>query len=235
MNRAMMQGRDLGRRSDLPISGRGVRFYRLRRSVEKFLFGCVPSAAGAWPRRPDGRSPSERRSKGSLPPRCPRHRTRPRPARPRPASASASLRVGRVRMHGASLGHRASGVNRTKRLQRLLFCDPRRPFCRLEVAMADLFWLSDEPWAMIEPFMPRDQPGPERKGDRQIISLRGPSVPASCTCSPPAAAGAASGRLWPRPDGPATQPPSIAPMCGPTARPTAVKGARKHGPSVPSP
>ena len=36
--------------------------------------------------------------------------------------------------------------------------------------MADLFWLSDEQWAVIEPFMPRDQPGPERKDDRQIIS-----------------------------------------------------------------
>ncbi len=36
--------------------------------------------------------------------------------------------------------------------------------------MADLFWLSDEQWVVIEPFMPRDQPGPERKDDRQIIS-----------------------------------------------------------------
>ncbi len=36
--------------------------------------------------------------------------------------------------------------------------------------MADLFWLSNEQWAVIEPFMPRDQPGPERKDDRQIIS-----------------------------------------------------------------
>ena len=36
--------------------------------------------------------------------------------------------------------------------------------------MADLFWLSDEQWAVIEPFMPKDQPGPERKDDRQIIS-----------------------------------------------------------------
>ncbi len=36
--------------------------------------------------------------------------------------------------------------------------------------MANLFWLSDEHWAVIEPFMPRDQPGPERKDDRQIIS-----------------------------------------------------------------
>ncbi|MGA4555324.1 IS5-like element ISMpo7 family transposase [Methylorubrum aminovorans] len=36
--------------------------------------------------------------------------------------------------------------------------------------MADLFWLSDEPWAVIEPFLPRNQPGPERKDDRRIIS-----------------------------------------------------------------
>lgn len=36
--------------------------------------------------------------------------------------------------------------------------------------MADLFWLSDEQWAVIEPFMPKNQPGPERRDDRQIIS-----------------------------------------------------------------
>ena len=36
--------------------------------------------------------------------------------------------------------------------------------------MADLFWLSNEQWAVIEPFMPRNQPGPERKDDRRIIS-----------------------------------------------------------------
>ncbi len=45
--------------------------------------------------------------------------------------------------------------------------------------MAYLVWLSDEPWAVIEPFMHKDQPGPERKDDRQIISLRCPSVRAS--------------------------------------------------------
>ncbi|WP_232632061.1 IS5-like element ISMpo7 family transposase, partial [Methylobacterium sp. Leaf118] len=32
------------------------------------------------------------------------------------------------------------------------------------------FWLSDEQWAVIEPFLPRNQPGPERKDDRRIIS-----------------------------------------------------------------
>lgn len=36
--------------------------------------------------------------------------------------------------------------------------------------MANLFWLSDDQWAVIEPFMPKDQPGPERKDDRQVIS-----------------------------------------------------------------
>src|SRR4051795_370913 len=40
----------------------------------------------------------------------------------------------------------------------------------MEAAMADLFWLSDAQWAVIEPFMPCNQPGPERKEDRQIIS-----------------------------------------------------------------
>ena len=61
-------------------------------------------------------------------------------------------------------------MNRTKLLQGLSFRQSGRPFCGLEVAIADLFWLSDEQWAVIEPFMPRDQPGPERKDDRQIIS-----------------------------------------------------------------
>ncbi|WP_409568417.1 IS5 family transposase [Methylobacterium sp. J-072] len=36
--------------------------------------------------------------------------------------------------------------------------------------MADLFWLSDAQWAVIEPFMPKGRPGPARKDDRQIIS-----------------------------------------------------------------
>ena len=36
--------------------------------------------------------------------------------------------------------------------------------------MADLFWLSDAQGAVIEPFMPRNQPGPEREDDRRIIS-----------------------------------------------------------------
>ena len=33
-----------------------------------------------------------------------------------------------------------------------------------------LFWLSDEQWAAIEPFMPKNQPGARRKDDGRIIS-----------------------------------------------------------------
>ena len=36
--------------------------------------------------------------------------------------------------------------------------------------MADLFWLSDEQWAVMEPFMPRNQPGARRVDDRRTIS-----------------------------------------------------------------
>ncbi|WP_343898755.1 IS5 family transposase, partial [Methylorubrum aminovorans] len=36
--------------------------------------------------------------------------------------------------------------------------------------MAELFWLSNEQWAVMEPFMPKNQPGPERNDDRQVIS-----------------------------------------------------------------
>jgi len=36
--------------------------------------------------------------------------------------------------------------------------------------MADLFWLSDEHWAMMEPFMPKIKPGLERNDGRQDIS-----------------------------------------------------------------
>jgi transposase len=38
------------------------------------------------------------------------------------------------------------------------------------VVIADLFWLSDAQWAVIEPFIPRNQPGPECEDDRRIIS-----------------------------------------------------------------
>ncbi len=36
--------------------------------------------------------------------------------------------------------------------------------------MADLFWLSNAQWAVIEPFMPKNQPGARRVDDRQTIS-----------------------------------------------------------------
>ena len=36
--------------------------------------------------------------------------------------------------------------------------------------MADLFWITDEQWAMIEPFMPQNQPGAHRQDDRRIVS-----------------------------------------------------------------
>ena len=36
--------------------------------------------------------------------------------------------------------------------------------------MADPFWLSDEQWVVIEPFMLKNQPGPEREDDCRIIS-----------------------------------------------------------------
>lgn len=61
-------------------------------------------------------------------------------------------------------------MNRTKVLRDLMFFYSRRLSCGLEMTMASLFWLSDEQWAVIGPFMPRDQPGLERKDDRKIIS-----------------------------------------------------------------
>ena len=36
--------------------------------------------------------------------------------------------------------------------------------------MADLIWLSDEQWAVLEPFMPKNQPGARRVDDRRVIS-----------------------------------------------------------------
>jgi transposase len=36
--------------------------------------------------------------------------------------------------------------------------------------MAELFWLSDAQWAVLEPFMPRNQPGARRVNDRRVIS-----------------------------------------------------------------
>ncbi len=36
--------------------------------------------------------------------------------------------------------------------------------------MSHLFWLSDEAWSAIEPFMPKNQPGARRVDDRRVIS-----------------------------------------------------------------
>jgi transposase len=46
--------------------------------------------------------------------------------------------------------------------------------------MTDLFWLSDAQWAVMEPFMPRNQPGPERKEDRQVIAGILPVLTSGC-------------------------------------------------------
>jgi len=36
--------------------------------------------------------------------------------------------------------------------------------------MSGLFWLNEEQWSAIEPFMPRNQPGAHRVDDRRVIS-----------------------------------------------------------------
>jgi transposase len=36
--------------------------------------------------------------------------------------------------------------------------------------MADRFWLSDEQWAVLEQFMPKNQPGARRVDDRHVNS-----------------------------------------------------------------
>ncbi len=36
--------------------------------------------------------------------------------------------------------------------------------------MSHLFWLSDEQWVLIEPLMPKNQPGARRVDDRRVIS-----------------------------------------------------------------
>ena len=36
--------------------------------------------------------------------------------------------------------------------------------------MADLFWLSDAQWTVVERFMPRNRPGARRVDDRRVIS-----------------------------------------------------------------
>lgn len=36
--------------------------------------------------------------------------------------------------------------------------------------MPDLFWLSDEQWAVLEPFMPKNQPGAPRLNDSRAVA-----------------------------------------------------------------
>jgi transposase len=40
----------------------------------------------------------------------------------------------------------------------------------VEIGLRDLFWLSDAAWAVIEPHLPKNQPGAHRVDDRRIIS-----------------------------------------------------------------
>ncbi|WP_372044728.1 MULTISPECIES: transposase [Tistrella] len=36
--------------------------------------------------------------------------------------------------------------------------------------MSQLFWLSDEQWAQLEPHLPKNQPGAPHVNDRRVIS-----------------------------------------------------------------
>jgi len=53
-----------------------------------------------------------------------------------------------------------------------------------------LFWLSDEQWKRIEPFLPTDVRGVERVDGRRVISGIGQGLKSSCRwCDYPAAYG----------------------------------------------
>ena len=39
-----------------------------------------------------------------------------------------------------------------------------------DAAMADLFWFSDEQWAMIKSSMPLNQPSARREDNRRVVS-----------------------------------------------------------------
>ncbi len=111
--------------------------------------------------------------------------------------------------------------------------------------MADLFWFSDEQWAVIGPFMPHNQPGAVREDDRRIANGIAHVLRSGCRSAdrpaeyaPPATVcnrfdrclGAASGaprrRRWPKPNGSPNWPHSTAPTCARTARRTAGKGGQ---------
>jgi transposase len=71
--------------------------------------------------------------------------------------------------------------------------------------MSGRFWLDDAAWAVLEPLLPRNQPGARRVDDRRVISGILP-------CCAPAAAGA-------------TARPSTAPTRPSTTGSTAGRGA----------
>ena len=48
--------------------------------------------------------------------------------------------------------------------------------------MGDLFWLSDEAWAAIEPHLPKNQPGARRVDDRRVISGIVHVLKSGCRC-----------------------------------------------------
>ena len=41
---------------------------------------------------------------------------------------------------------------------------------KMEAATADIFWLSDEQWAAIEPFMSKNQPEAERRSASHLAA-----------------------------------------------------------------
>jgi transposase len=48
--------------------------------------------------------------------------------------------------------------------------DPGSTWRERRRLMSNLFWLDDEQWAAVEPFMPKNQPGARRKDDRRVMS-----------------------------------------------------------------
>src|SRR5580704_2772166 len=107
-----------------------------------------------------------------------------------------------------------------------------------------LFWFSDEQWAKIAPHLPTNQPGPERKDDRLILSgimhvlkvgcrwgdaRRGTVPTRRSTIALPAGASGASGRRYSRRlrrrPSRRNKPRWIAAMSRFTAAPAAEKGA----------
>jgi hypothetical protein len=97
--------------------------------------------------------------------------------------------------------------------------------------MGDLFWLSDEAWAAIEPHLPKNQPGARRVDDRRVISgicMSSRAAAGGAIAPPPMAraqrstiasiagrdggSGSKSSALWSRGDGLMHRSPSTLPM-----------------------